>query len=291
MSEIAVSGLCKSYALPERTLQVLSGVTLRLSSGKITVLLGKSGCGKTTLLRILAGLEKPDAGEIVIPARQRVGVIFQEPRLMPWLSVEENILLADPGKKLMQERLRQLIRLVGLCGFEKAWPRQLSGGMQQRVALARALAYEPEWLLLDEPFSALDYFTRRTMQRELLRVQQTEQKGLFLVTHHLDEALYLADEILLLREGHISQRYILPERTRDQDPAEETLPHLKERILKELEREDEKKTVVPVLDGAVDNEHSRVRRIDRISGEADGNLCEIAAECAVHGGKREEHFR
>lgn len=237
MSEITVTNLCKSYGLHGSALRVLSGLELRLGSGRITVLLGKSGCGKTTLLRILAGLEKQDAGEIRIPAGQRMGVIFQEPRLMPWLNTEENIRLAAAGKTLSDERLHGLIELVGLAGFEKARPHQLSGGMQQRAALARALAYDPEWLLLDEPFSALDYFTRRTMQRELLRVQRTEQKGIFLVTHNLEEALCLADEILLLREGRIARRYALPDRACGREPAAEELAALREEILREMETE------------------------------------------------------
>ena len=240
MDDIRVTGLSKSFPLQGSALQVLSGLDMQLDQGKITVLLGKSGCGKTTLLRILAGLETLDCGEISVPAGDRVGVIFQEPRLMPWLSVEENIAFSDMERRLLPTRLAELIKLVGLQGFEQAKPRQLSGGMQQRVALARALAYEPEWLLMDEPFSALDYFTRRTMQEELLRVQQKEQKGIFLVTHHLDEALYLADRILLLQRGKISKTYDLPERSCERDLMGKEMLMMKEQILKEMDDEDRK---------------------------------------------------
>ena len=236
MSEIVVRNLQKSFTLRGEPLPVLKGLDLTLRRGEITVLLGKSGCGKTTLLRILAGLEMRDKGEVSVPEGHRLGVIFQEPRLMPWLDVRENILFSDAERKIPETRLQELIELVGLQGFETAKPRQLSGGMQQRAALARALAYEPEWLLMDEPFSALDYFTRRAMQQELLRVQRAEPKGIFLVTHHLDEALCLADRILLLQEGKISKTYELPAAGAGRDLLSREMITQKEEILKEMER-------------------------------------------------------
>ena len=177
-----IRGLRKSYQVSGRCLEVLKGLDLDVAEEGITVVLGRSGCGKTTLLRLIAGLETADSGEKITFSskarekednrKEKIGVIFQEPRLMPWLTVEKNILFGVKRKQQDRKKLSGLLELTGLTGFEKARPSQLSGGMQQRVALARALAYEPDFLLMDEPFAALDYFTRGQMQQELLRIFQ-----------------------------------------------------------------------------------------------------------------------
>ena len=149
--------------------EVLRNVQAVFPQNSISVILGKSGCGKTTLLRILANLESYDQGEISMDRDEKISFVFQEPRLMPWLSVFQNITFGLRKEKIDLEKIEELMNLIGLKKFEKAYPHQLSGGMQQRVALARALAYDPSIILMDEPFAALDYFTREAMQKELIR--------------------------------------------------------------------------------------------------------------------------
>ena len=159
---IALENVCKAFPLNGGKLEVLRGISAEIPLGGITAIVGRSGCGKTTLLRLLAGLDVPDSGHILLPEACRVATVFQEARLMPWLNCRQNVAfgLGFREKRARARRLDQLIAMVGLAGFEKAYPAQLSGGMQQRCALARALAVEPELILLDEPFAALDYFTR-----------------------------------------------------------------------------------------------------------------------------------
>ena len=205
---IEIRALSKSYDINGGRLEVLAGLSAEIETRGITVIVGKSGCGKTTLLRLIAGLEQPTSGGIVLPSGSRVGMVFQEARLMPWLTVERNIAFGVRGKK-NPERIRALITLVGLNGFAKAYPAQLSGGMQQRVALARALATDSEIILMDEPFAALDYFTRRQMQTELKRIQLESGRAILMVTHNLDEALTLGDSLVVLSGGRISRKFDL----------------------------------------------------------------------------------
>ncbi len=231
-----IRGLRKSYQVSGRCLEVLKGLDLDLADEGITVVLGRSGCGKTTLLRLIAGLETADWGEIAggeMTDPGKIGVIFQEPRLMPWLTVEKNILFGVKKKRQDRETLSYLLALTGLIGFEKARPFQLSGGMQQRVALARALAYEPDFLLMDEPFAALDYFTRTQMQQELLRIHQKENKGILFVTHSIEEALTLGTKIVILENGICGKSYDLGDVAFPRDLlSEEMLSRKRELILR-----------------------------------------------------------
>lgn len=191
-------------------LNVLNGVCLSGDTDEITVILGKSGCGKTTLLRILCGLEEQDAGSFSFPGEALPGMVFQEPRLMPWLSVWDNIEFGVPKEKRDPKETQELIDVVGLTGFERAKPAQLSGGMQHRAALARTLACRHSMVLMDEPFAALDYFTRAMMQRELLRIHQETGMGIIFVTHNIDEAILLGDRICILSDGRISAGFSQP---------------------------------------------------------------------------------
>ena len=209
MAGIEIKGLQKAYPIDGGTLRVLRGIDLYLPEGAITVVLGKSGCGKTTLLRLVGGLEAPDGGEIRFPSAQKAAFVFQEPRLMPWLNVRDNIEFGLKRPQIDRAETASIIRTVGLAGFEKSRPSQLSGGMQQRVALARALAYHPSFIMMDEPCAALDHFTRENMQQELLRVRRETDASILFVTHSIDEALILADKIVLISDGVVSSEYEL----------------------------------------------------------------------------------
>ena len=233
---IEIRSLSKSYEINGGRLDVLTELTAEIETRGITVIVGKSGCGKTTLLRLIAGLEQPTSGSIVLPSGSRVGMVFQEARLMPWLTVERNIAFGVRGKK-DPERIRALIALVGLEGFAKAYPAQLSGGMQQRVALARALATDSEIILMDEPFAALDYFTRRQMQTELKRIQRESGRAILMVTHNLDEALTLGDSLVVLSGGRISRKFDLSAQCAQRDLLSPAFIDIKRQILTEMEGE------------------------------------------------------
>lgn len=181
---------------------VLNGVDLDIAAGEFVALLGRSGSGKSTLLRALAGIdhEAEGTGEIALPPKS--AVIFQDARLLPWLRVLDNILLGQPAAA--RARALQALEEVGLAGRENSWPHELSGGEQQRVALARALVRDPALLLADEPFGALDALTRIQMHDLLRRLSARHKPAVLLVTHDIDEALALADRIVMLVDGRIS---------------------------------------------------------------------------------------
>ena len=211
--KLTISGLDKSFG----ELKVLEDISLAVAPGEFVSLVGPSGCGKTTLLRIVAGLESCDRGDIHIDDRRVTrpgidrGFVFQADALLPWRTVLGNasIGLEINGTRGAEARSRTqaLLRLVGLRGFEAYYPRQLSGGMRQRVNLARALAVDPEVLLMDEPFSALDAQTREIMQTELTRIWSSGRKTVLFITHQIDEAVYLSDRVVVLsrRPGRVSE--------------------------------------------------------------------------------------
>jgi sulfonate transport system ATP-binding protein len=205
---LKIGPLSKTFHLKSGHVQALKDIYLNIPPGKIVCIVGSSGCGKSTLLRIIAGLETEYEGQITLnrnpihgPGLDR-GVVFQEHRLIPWLTVEQNILfglehLPNPEKK---DRVEKQLELVGLSAFAKAYPAQLSGGMAQRVAIARALANLPDILLLDEPFGALDALTKIYMQQEILRIWSANRTTMVMVTHDIDEAVYLGDYVVVMSE-------------------------------------------------------------------------------------------
>jgi sulfonate transport system ATP-binding protein len=198
----------RRFAVAEGQRQVLRGVDIDLAAGEIVAVVGPSGCGKSTLLRLIAGLDTPTAGALSIGGTgitdtdERTAVAFQEPRLLPWRTLAQNVELGLPRRlrgRARAERVEELLHLVGLEHAANQRPREVSGGMAQRASLARALARNPSVLLLDEPFGALDALTRLRMQDLLLDIHAAEPTTILLVTHDVEEALYLADRVLLLR--------------------------------------------------------------------------------------------
>ena len=193
---VIVDGLRRSFDGRE----VLRGVDLRVGAGEFVALLGRSGSGKSTILRALAGLDHGFEGDIAVPERR--SVVFQDPRLLPWADVLSNVILGQRGPEA-QRRGAEALSEVGLSGHESAWPKTLSGGEAQRVALARALVREPQLLLLDEPFGALDALTRIRMQGLVKELWDRHHPAVVLVTHDVDEAILLADRVLILDDGAI----------------------------------------------------------------------------------------
>lgn len=208
---LQIRDLAKAFSINGKRHTVFAEIGLDIDPGEFVAIVGESGSGKTTLLRIIAGLERADAGSITVGGRPVEGVgsergmVFQEPRLLPWLTVQKNISLGLELRRLPRPAIdrivTELLDLVGLRSFASAYPSQLSGGMAQRVGIARALATNPEILLLDEPLGALDAMTRMRMQAELERIWQEQRVTVIMVTHDIEEAVYLADKVIVMASG------------------------------------------------------------------------------------------
>lgn len=234
MPGIRVNGIYKSFSIGKETHHVLSGLSMEANEHDITVILGRSGCGKTTLLRIIGALESLDQGSITFEQQPKTAFVFQEARLMPWLTTYQNIVFGLKKQEINEDKIEKLIQTVGLTGFRTAFPSQLSGGMQQRVSLARALAYEPSFILMDEPFAALDYFTRQQMQKELVRIQFQSKCGMLFVTHSIDEALQIAQKIVILEHGQVKKEYLISEQSTDRDLLTPMFIELKKELIEQL---------------------------------------------------------
>ncbi|MCT4373143.1 ABC transporter ATP-binding protein [Yangia mangrovi] len=242
---VTIRDLSKSFHLDGAPLTVLRHLDLDIPAGQSLAIVGASGSGKTTLLRILAGLEEPDSGDVLIddfPVRglgRDRSVIFQEPRLIPWLNVLRNVAFGlevqGVARTEAETRARRYLRLVGLTEFESALPRQLSGGMAQRVGIARALTVQPEILLLDEPLGALDAMTKLAMQKELSRIWAEERVTMVLVTHDLEEAIFLADRVMVLpREKGGTPKLMDIDLTRPRDRSDREFVRVRQQLMSEF---------------------------------------------------------
>jgi NitT/TauT family transport system ATP-binding protein len=218
MASVAIRGVRKAFG----SVYVIHGVDVEIADGEFVVLVGPSGCGKSTLLKMISGLLPPSSGEILVDGERvtkphgNVGIVFQNALLLPWRNVLNNVLLPIDMKQLSREkylpRAMALLKMVGLEGFEKKLPWQLSGGMQQRASICRALVHDPKIMLMDEPFGALDAMTRERMNVELQRIQRETGKTVLLITHSIPEAVFLADRVLVMTErpGAIAAIYEVP---------------------------------------------------------------------------------
>jgi ABC-type nitrate/sulfonate/bicarbonate transport system ATPase subunit len=246
-SSLRIKNVSKSFTkIDDASVEVLAldSVSLSVAAGELISLIGPSGCGKSTLLRLLAGLDAPSSGQLWIgsdvlfgPSAER-GLVFQDPNLFPWLTVRRNIqagLVARGVHEGKRREVEEFMRLVGLEGFADTYPHHLSGGMAQRVGLARALINHPKVLLLDEPLGALDAFTRMRMQDEVLRLWQARGTTMILVTHDIDEAIYMSDRIVIMtpRPGRI-ERTISVDLPRPRQRNSEEFLHLRGGILEML---------------------------------------------------------
>lgn len=256
---IEIRNINKQFNVKGNALPVLEDISLSIKPGEFISIVGSSGCGKSTLLRMLIGLENDYQGDILFDGKQIAGtsldrgIVFQEHRLFPWLTVEKNVALGLLNANKPEEEKRRLIRehieLVGLQGFEKAYPYQLSGGMSQRVAIARALVNRPEVLLLDEPFGALDALTRTYLQQELQRIWEQEGITMILVTHDVEEAVYLGDRVVIMqpRPGRI-KRIIDVDLPRPRERGSYAFSSIKDDILHDFSHDvpDEEKVLRPL---------------------------------------------
>jgi sulfonate transport system ATP-binding protein len=242
---LKIKNIKQEFVIDNKKIEVLEDINLDIAEGEIICLVGPSGCGKSTLLKIITGLSKATGGEILLdgepltkPSPKEIGMIFQESRLFPWSTVEKNIEFGITGKLDKEEKKKQIaehISLVGLNGFEKALPGQLSGGMQQRVSIARSLINRPRVLLLDEPFGALDAFTKITMQQELLRIWEQEKMTLIVVTHDIDEAVFLADRVVVMTDKPGIVKKIIPIKLgRERDRASDDFAYFRKSIFRQF---------------------------------------------------------
>jgi len=246
---LEVRCVCKSFKVNGAPIEVLREVSLDVAAGEFVAVLGPSGCGKSTLLRLISGLDRDyrgsinQDGEAITGTSLERGIVFQEPRLFPWATVWQNVALglknAPITEAAKRESIAAHIALVGLDGFAQAYPHQLSGGMAQRAAIARGLVNRPRLLLLDEPFGALDALTRARLQIELQRIWAHEKITMILVTHDVDEAVFLGDRVVVLapRPGRISRIFDIS-RTRPRQRDDDHLIRIRNLVLRTLERDE-----------------------------------------------------
>lgn len=229
-SKFIIENVSKSFSQ-----KILKNISLEISGEDITVIVGKSGCGKTTFLRMLAGLENISEGSIKFLDRlgkekkAKIGMVFQEPRLMPWLTVEKNIRIYEKEERVDVDKVLSLVSLKDVKNF---YPNELSGGMASRIAIARAIGYNPDILLMDEPFAALDYFTRNQLQNEIIKIHKETKTGIIFVTHNIDEALLIGGKIIIFNRGKCEEIKIEKNYPRDMGDIE--LINLKKDILKRI---------------------------------------------------------
>lgn len=205
MQAVLIKNLSKEYKIKGKKVQALKDINLQIEQGSFVTVVGKSGCGKTTLLRILSGLEAKTKGEITFNS-PKVSIIFQEPRLMPWLTVKQNLgfsLINNKDKSTTEKNVNKYLEMLGLMEFKDAYPTQISGGMAQRTAFGRTLCYNPDLILMDEPLGALDAFNRRKLQKDLIDIFVKNKKTIIFVTHDVDEAIYLGQKIVVMDQGRI----------------------------------------------------------------------------------------
>jgi sulfonate transport system ATP-binding protein len=242
---LEIKDLEKSFVINGLVHRVFSRLDLEIEQGEFVVIVGESGSGKTTLLRIIAGLEKADRGSVAVAGKYvdsvgtERGMVFQEPRLLPWLTVRKNVSMGLELRKVRQveidRKVDEFLHLVGLAGFASAYPGQLSGGMAQRVGIARALATNPEILLLDEPLGALDAMTKIRMQRELERIWQERAVTIIMVTHDIEEAVFLADRIVVMSKEEGGIRDVIPvSLPRPRDRSSRQFSEVRETLLREF---------------------------------------------------------
>lgn len=219
MAGVEIRNLTKVYSVGGEAFAALHDINCTICDASLTVVVGKSGCGKTTLLRLMGGLEEKSGGDIQFtyhdPAvkNRRIGLVFQEPRLLPWLTVKQNMAFSLQGRleiELIEARVKKYLCLLGLENFQTAYPRQLSGGMAQRVAIGRTLCYDPDLILMDEPFSSLDYFTRKRLQGEIIDLFLAQQKTIVFVTHDVTEAALLGQKVMIMAEGNVIREIPIP---------------------------------------------------------------------------------
>lgn len=244
---VKIESVSRIFIKSQQEIHALKEVELQIKKGEFVTIIGPSGCGKSTLLKIIAGLDSQFTGKIRIGKEPlagpgiKQGFIFQEHRLFPWLTVEKNI-AADLSLKKPEVRTKvdELIEIVRLKGFEKAYPRELSGGMSQRVAIARALLRDPEVLLLDEPFGALDAFTRTHLQDVLLEIWRRKGTTMILVTHDLDESIYLANRVVIMspRPGRVS-KIIQVDLPYPRKKVNRNFQEIRQQVMSEFEKADE----------------------------------------------------
>lgn len=240
---VRLERITKRFVNNNKFTVVLEDVTVDIEQGDFVTLIGPSGCGKSTLLKMIAGLDTDFEGSVKLDGQVvegpslKKGMIFQEHRLFPWLTVEENI-AADLSlkDKQIRKKVDELISIVRLQGFEKSYPRELSGGMSQRVAIARALLRNPDVLLLDEPFGALDAFTRTHLQDVLLEIWNQKKTTMIFVTHDLDESIYLANKVMVMSAKPGKVRSIIPiDLPYPRRKADQSFQKMRHRVLKEFE--------------------------------------------------------